>query len=1015
MTTKSLTQKPSEVLLPARMSLNLNALNEVRFATLEFPYQKALYTFLERLTSEYNAKYHRDGKSQSLPYHLRPPFRQLNLAIMACCPVLVHAFEKYGETLYMVAINRLERDLQTNAIIDMGDQYPEIELLTDLIDLWIDKWLEDTGLKALVDDAMKLDLDLLKAALKSPEMQWVTNVTLDDLIAQLNQDNPLGFNVIPAAIMALLHGQTMTLTPVEGNPIAITWRKAHNGGAKGLHLVSQPFHPQYLVNKYQWQGISVDKDETLKDGYFVYRLDVTLQTQVGHIDHNRSAPWIFLKVGMRRYAHEPFASDSQRRNLSVLLGFNREKILPENRDKFARYPQDTTLIALPISTKYPSKKKVWNSHLAELLSSYGISMLAEPVAVLADPAHYTNLDNRDKFPDNEYYVIHAEGRTYSSNGRKRGHKHNVNVGFSLKERTEVIQRILGLLPDVLIPDDPFEPDIQAPKGRYAPLALRSYNNFRPNKNHTSEKTANRIKATIDAIQRAVCAAGKDGLDIALVHHDTDFVQAVKDELGRMFPSSEIDESPFIQWHEVLVSAIDISRLDEGDLDPYDRFKSAHLRPKNFDKNWDRQMQEQRQKKLGDWRSRLSRIAWRDNTHHVALIEAYYNVKNFRAIHESQTIKGVIREACCREGIASQFIGHFQTQAGKKLRAEHAGRLENSLLDLLLRGTGAMYGTPADLYERAAGLSQEIAYTLDVVTFWHVQKFPSQGAPFTTVIATRLRPDGCMEVIAPEMTNWIPYAQASVELGVTFANLRSKLRNNQSNKNGLNILRLKNSDVMAFVQTVLRYHLSAPTIAVIPASWWRNAKGKYDDMMRWPQLGNKRLFTAQHTLDFLHLRGGEKIQRADAHYENLLAVIRLRMDSETPQYTVGTLTWDANQQTSDAAHLSGYVDCTVKTPMHYFSVAGQSTFQKKQGSKAFKDRYKLYLASDYGYRHAQLLELLPFFVRDDFRDEESLKVLCRCIHFLRVSPAFSAGNILLPYPMHLAKALLNDVLDIVEDI
>lgn len=88
-------------------------------------------------------------------------------------------------------------------------------------------------------------------------------------------------------------------------------------------------------------------------------------------------------------------------------------------------------------------------------------------------------------------------------------------------------------------------------------------------------------------------------------------------------------------------------------------------------------------------------------------------------------------------------------------------------------------------------------------------------------------------------------------------------------------------------------------------------------------------------------------------------------------------------------------------------------QKGQFDKSVKDGYKTEIEEDYAYKHAQLVELLPFFVRDDFRSEEGHKQLCRCVHFLRVSPAFSKSNILLPYPMHLAKALLDDLLCIVD--
>ncbi len=183
--------KPSEILLPARMSLNVNALRDVRFATLDFPYTRELATFLETLKAQYNAKEKRPGDTP-LDYDKKPPYLQLNLAIMACCPVLVHAFENYGGMRQMVAINRLEREPGSKAILDAGSQYPDLDALTDLIEMWIDHWLDNAGLRMLVDETMSRDLVALKAALPSPESQWKTDITLEELLTDLLIAQPAG-------------------------------------------------------------------------------------------------------------------------------------------------------------------------------------------------------------------------------------------------------------------------------------------------------------------------------------------------------------------------------------------------------------------------------------------------------------------------------------------------------------------------------------------------------------------------------------------------------------------------------------------------------------------------------------------------------------------------------------------------------------------------------------------------------------------------------------------------------
>ena len=62
-----------------------------------------------------------------------------------------------------------------------------------------------------------------------------------------------------------------------------------------------------------------------------------------------------------------------------------------------------------------------------------------------------------------------------------------------------------------------------------------------------------------------------------------------------------------------------------------------------------------------------------------------------------------------------------------------------------------------------------------------------------------------------------------------------------------------------------------------------------------------------------------------------------------------------------------------------------------------------------YSHPQMVEMVPFFVREDFAEEEEMSALCRVAHYLRSSPAWAMGNLDSPYPMHLGDALINDQL------
>jgi hypothetical protein len=63
------------------------------------------------------------------------------------------------------------------------------------------------------------------------------------------------------------------------------------------------------------------------------------------------------------------------------------------------------------------------------------------------------------------------------------------------------------------------------------------------------------------------------------------------------------------------------------------------------------------------------------------------------------------------------------------------------------------------------------------------------------------------------------------------------------------------------------------------------------------------------------------------------------------------------------------------------------------------------------RMSQIVEFVPFFVRSDYATLDGKKRLCRVLHYLRVSPAWEMGNIIYPYPLHLAVQMVKDQLSI----
>ena len=113
---------------------------------------------------------------------------------------------------------------------------------------------------------------------------------------------------------------------------------------------------------------------------------------------------------------------------------------------------------------------------------------------------------------------------------------------------------------------------------------------------------------------------------------------------------------------------------------------------------------------------------------------------------------------------------------------------------------------------------------------------------------------------------------------------------------------------------------------------------------------------------------------------------------------------------DFQYLTGCIDTQMQEEnpfFHYFSIGRMPAMAGTQYSK--QHRYKLDEGGGIAFKHQTILELVPFFLQQG----DEAKAWCRIPHFMRISPAWDGGNILLPYPLHLAKQMLEDQLCILE--
>ncbi|MGB3655842.1 MAG: RNaseH domain-containing protein, partial [Rivularia sp. (in: cyanobacteria)] len=606
----------------------------------------------------------------------------------------------------------------------------------------------------------------------------------------------------------------------------------------------------------------------------------------------------------------------------------------------------------------------------------------------------------------EYYPIHDEGYKYLNEETQRNRGHSIKTGFSFAERGDITSKVLDLLNNTLIPDTPLETDIPTPKGQKKPLAMCNYKDIFK----STKKLEIRQKTIYDAIQRAL---KHKPMHIFLICKERDTHELTYQQLRDSFILEDGEDFP---------SYIKVSQIWIDDFTLLQPLDTEGLKPKDGDK-FKKQIKKQHQKKRDAWsnflQTKVLKLINDDvDSGYFAIVEIGQTKR--KGILPQQNIKGAIREACIKNNIHSQIVQTVRKRVKKKEDEEDYTTAEkaiilNSVLDLILRQTATLYGLPLQIYEQAR-IPQSIAKELDVIAICR-RRIPQYPGDIHYALAVRLRANGDVDVLFPHANNWIPYTEAEIELGRIFFHARCDRF--QGKYRVESKIKLSNPELMQFVSRVLTQKLEKPTIALIEAEGWRNERASDEKDKMWFQLKNEHLFEKRNILNFGHVSGHFcKYSREDEQLNHLLAVIRLRNRKETPQYITNRENWNTDSLTEDFTHLSGFLDKSVPQLLHYFSVGRLPETQKKQREKASKQLYMLDSneKNEYGFnmavKHQKMLELVPFFVRSDFKNEEYLKALCRVPHYLRVSPSWFMGNISKPLPMHLGNSLIDDCLCIV---
>ncbi len=987
----------SNIALPARMDLAEKAFAYLTIAILMFPFAKEVQKFCDDIQRVLRSK-----------KKIYSPYRQLNNGLLACTSILTYGFERF---------DKIDGIYQYRALVvgkseDISDKIPTPEQIHDLIFTWAQTWTKQyldkkKGNKDEIESVCDRFLDAVDIFPEDWHWEYIQPETL---IEDIDSNKGLGYQAIPSLLATLLHEQTITIQ-LEDREQKITWRKVQGGGSSktGLHLVSKPFKANYIE-----KSDDEDDSEKEKEGYWAYRLDFHVHTQAGRFNSiNHLKPWVFLHLSCQRYAHEPLVNTNHGRDISILIGMNTARI--------DNYPIDSTLVRLTIKN---NDNKYWQEQLPDLLEAFKARSLIEPQKILNNPAKHGNLDNQTWNKD-EYYLIHTEGYKYKEESQKgSGHGHHIDTGFSLKERANITSKVLQFLDGVLIPDKPMECDIKAPSGKKMSLAMQDYDfiskdlYFPPAKRkklgvgeiakQQLKDLQNRKNIINDSFIRSL---DNKPTYLFIIYQEEHTKKLAYQQLRESLLLNETDDYPeYLIVEDVLID-------DETLLD---RILVTGLASVN--KNFDKEIKRGHNKKRQAWqqflqKNLIKKIKNKNNANIFTIIE----IKRFPKIKgidpRQNNIHAVVREACVLENINSQMLQTVKpTKKDKTVySAKTRGRTLNAVLDITLRQTGTLYGLPSEVYQ-AAKIPENIAQQLDVIAFCRVRRIPKKNnpisnKPFQYAIAVRLSTTGIADVLLPNHKTWIPYTKAGIEIGRLFHKARQK------DRRSIEQVQMKGGHLVKFVADTLVNHLENPTIALIEADVWRNERSKDgNNNQAWFQLKNEYLLAQRDILNFAHVLSHNcEYKRNDEKLNNLLSVIRLRSGNETPQYVTNRNNWDDDSQTKDFTQLSGFIDRKIPELLHYFSIGRiPETQKKKQNQPKARELSKIehkddIYAANIAYKHQQMIEMLPFFVRTDFQTEEKIKTLCRVPHYLRTSPAYTKGNIRQPYPMHIGINLIEDIL------
>nr|BBH91697.1 hypothetical protein KTC_64480 [Thermosporothrix sp. COM3] len=941
-------------IVPLRFRIDESYLRDLAVSFSPFAYEQDCKDFLAKM-QHYQTK---KGRDRNLPY------RRLNTVLTALAPTLAHPFlsrrnvdtGNYERQMLIIGTEKKDR--------------PTPEQISDLVYEWGKQWGKDQFrdiVEGVGKDVYKQFLDRLQ----QPLQRWYeTDAAL--LFRDLNKGTQLGYQAIPSLFASLMAGKE---SKIHGRKVS--WRLMQDG-MYGLAVVSEPFLASYT-----------DRKGNICEGTFAYKLEFRLQTQVGS-PHR----WIHLYIRCTRYVDKKITRVNYMRDVSVRVGVHQPRL--------AGWGWSPTLVSLPLTGGSNSPR--WDDHLVELLSAMKARDLVSPAMILQEPQKYRAASEQTGY--DQYYVVYAEGfRPY----------HKIKTGFDFAEIQEVaesVSEILGLeisCGQTLVSDMPNSRMYlnELPPSMFDIGDFQKKQFLRKTYRQTKDenKRLNQIerqKIVYQALQRAT---GNQMVCIFLCWQNSLTKRILEQEIrNALFLDAD---KPLPETVRIIVPSQPIpddlvQPLDPGSLDPQKRFNKLSAEERHeFNQEWKKQMQKAFRDKARAWETYLRTLLPEASGYRLALIELTPMEKKQSSKqqmssngstddnpHASQNVKGAVRWACNKLDIASQVIFPLKVDGDGRVDKAEAARASNSVLDLIYRQTGLVYGAPVELYAKA-GIAQEQAKQLSVIGLYKLRK--NLPVAINYPIAVRYRHDGTFQVLLPDSSlQWLPLIDARKVLGEVF--MRGKKDK----------IALEPADQAQFAARIFTEAYHVPTLVLLEATDWRN----YNVL---PQFSNA--MQVKDRLDLSHVKACGRIYTPeDLPY---LRIIRLRTvgsSGETPQYFPVVFDEEGEmEEGQDFKQLTGFIDKQAESPFfHYFSIGKLPITSKDQNRK---NLYKMDEGGGIAFKHQTMVEMVPFFLQ---KDDDPL-AWCRIPHFLRIHPAWGGGNITLPYPLHLAACMLDDQICMLEHV